>query len=189
MNDQVCSGHLMDPRSHWSLLFAKDVDQDLDFDEGLEDDELYQRKPPRRRPLFWIFIILLAVGVVYWALGPEPSFFTSQESPSDPVSPPLTNLPDTGLKTIKTLPARTIPIPLFQEGQEVQLVQKLGQNTRSATLLGNASGTRPGPSVKMGEILTILDGEMVGGNWVYQIRTQSGATGWVSEKSLLKKTS
>jgi hypothetical protein len=166
------------------MLFAKDVDPDLDFDEGLEDDELYQRKPPRRRPLLWILILLLAVGVVYWALGPEFPLFTSQESPSDPLAPPRIELPDTGQKTVNTVPGITVPIPLFREGQEVQLVQKPGQNTRSATLLGDATGTRPGPLVKMGETLTILDGEMVGENWVYKVRTQSGATGWVLERSL-----
>ena len=189
MNDQVYSGLLIDPRQQWSLLFAKDDDQDLDFDEGLEDDELYQRKPPRRRPLLWILLLLLAVGVVYWALGPELPLFTSQESPSDSVAPLRPGVPDPGQKTVKTLPAITVPIPLFQENQKVQLVQSPGQNTRSATLLGDASGTRPGPLVKMGETLTILDGEMIGGNWVYEVRTPSGATGWVLEKSLMRKTS
>ena len=189
MNEQVCSGLLIDPRPQWSLLFAKDVDQDLDFDEGLEDEELYQRKPPRRRPLLWILILLLAVGVVYWALGPEIPLFTNQDSPSEPVAQPRLGIPDDGKNTVKTLPAIKVPIPLFQEGQKVQLVQMPGQNTRTATLLSDASGTRPGPLVKMGETLTILDGEMVGGNWVYEVRTQSGASGWVLEKSLIGKTS
>jgi hypothetical protein len=184
MNEQVCSGLLIDPRPQWSLLFAKDVDQDLDFDEGLEDDELYQRKPPRRRPLLWILILVLAVGVVYWALGPDNSLFTSQESSSDPISQPRIELPDTGPKIVKTLPSIRVPTPLFQEGQEVQLVQKPGQNTLSARLLSDASGTKPGPLVKVGETLTILDGEMVGEGWVYKVRTQSGGTGWVLEKSL-----
>jgi hypothetical protein len=189
MNEQVCSGHLIDPLPQWSLLFAKDVDQDLDFDEGLEDDELDQHKPPRRRPLLWILILLLAVGVVYWALQPDFSPFTSQDSSSDPISPPRITLPDTGQKEIKTLPVISVPIPLFKEGQKVLLVQQPGENTLSVTLLSNASGTQPGPLVKAGEILTILDGETVGEGWVYKVRTQSGATGWVSEKSIMKKTS
>jgi len=189
MNEHVYSGHLIDPLPQWSLLFAKDVDQDLDLDEGLEDDELYQHKAPRHRPLLWILILILAVGVGYWALQPDFSIFPSPDSSSDLISQPPITLPDTGQKEIKTLPAISVSTPLFKEGQKVLLVQKPGENTLSASLLSHASGTQPGPLVKVGEILTILDGEMVGEGWVYKVRTQSGATGWVLEKSIRKKTS
>lgn len=189
MNEHVSSGLLVDPRAPWSLLFAQDVDQDLEFDEGLEDDELYRRKPPRRRPFLWILILLLAVGVVYWALGPDFSLFTGQQSLTDPISPPAMELPDAGENAVKSFPALSIPTPLFQEGQKVQLVQQPGQMTLSARLLRDAAGTQPGPMVKVGETLTILDGEMIGEGWVYNVRTQSGATGWVLEKSLKTKSS
>ena len=189
MNEQVSSGPFIDYPPKWSILFAQDVDQDLDFDEGLEDDELDHHKPPRRRPLLWIFILLLAVGVVYWALQPDFSIFTGSNSSPDTISQPRLTLPGTGQKEVKTLPAITVPTPKFREGQEVLLVNKSGENTLSATLQGAASGTKSGPMVKMGEPLTILDGEMVGVGWVYKVRTQSGATGWVLEKVLIQKTS
>ena len=188
MNELVCSGPWRNPQPQWSLLFAQDVDQDLDFDEGLEDDELYQRKPRGGRPILWILILLLAVGVVYWALGPDFSFLTDEESPPDAFSPPRMERTDLGQQNVETLPTITVPTPVFREGQEVELVQKSGQNTLSARLLSDASGTQPGPLVKVGETLNVLDGEMVGEGWVYKVRTQSGATGWVSEKSLRKKS-
>ena len=189
MSDHVHTGILIDSRPPWSLMFAKEVDQDLDFDEGLEDDELYQRKPPRRRPLLWILMLLLVVGVVYWALGPESSLLTTQAPPTEPMAPAPIESPETGPRGVKPFPAPAVPIPVFREGQEVQLVQKAGQNTLSATLLNDASGRKPGPSVRMKETLIVLDGEMIGRDWVYKVRTQSGETGWVLEKSLKNKSS
>ena len=189
MNEQAASGILMAPGNPWALLFAKDADPDLDFDEGLEDDELYRRKPPRRRPILWILIFLLAVGVVYWAMDPDTSLLPQPESKSDPLAPPRIEVPHTGKSSVKTIPDITIPTPQFQEGQIVQLVQQPGQNTLLARLLKDPSGVQPGPMVKIGETLKVLDGEIVGEGWVYKVQTQSGATGWVLEKSIKSKAS
>ena len=184
MAENICSGPFIDYPPKWSILFAQDVDQDLDFDEGLEDDELDHHKPPRRRPLLWIFILLLAVGVVYWALQPDFSIFTGTNSSSNTISQPRLTIPGTGQQEAKPLPGITVPSPKFREGQNVLLVQKSGDKALSATLQGNSSGTKSGPIVKVGEPLTILDGEMVGAGWVYKVRTQSGATGWVLENAI-----
>ena len=46
-----------------NIFFAEDSDKDLDFDEGLEDDELHESKPPSRRPILWIILLLLVLGV------------------------------------------------------------------------------------------------------------------------------
>ena len=189
MTEQICYGPFIDYSPKWSILFAQDADQDLDFDEGLEDDELDHHKPPRRRPLLWIFIFLLAVGVVYWALQPDFSIFTSTNSSSTNTSEPRLTLPATGQQKVKATPGITVPSPKFREGQNVLLVQKSGKNALSATLQGDAAGTKSGPMVKVGEPLTILDGEMVGVGWVYKVRTQSGATGWVLENAIRQKPS
>ena len=189
MNGHASSGLLMDSPRQWSFLFAKDMEEDLDFDEGLEDNDLGQPKPPRRRAFLWIFILLLAVGVVYWGLESDFSLFSSPDSSSDSVSPPGIALPDAGQMEVKPFRATSVPTPQFSEGQEVVLLQEPGKNTPSVTLMGNASGTKLGPSVKLGEVLTILDGEMVGDGWVYNVRTQSGVTGWVLEKALTQRIS
>ncbi|GKS57873.1 hypothetical protein YTPLAS18_14000 [Nitrospira sp.] len=54
----------------------------------------------------------------------------------------------------------------------------------SMTLSQNAAGSAPGPSVKPGSILIVLDGELQAGGWMYQVRTEAGAKGWVTEKQL-----
>ena len=113
----------------------------------------------------------------------------TQAPPTEPMTSARIEPSEMGQRAVKPFPATAVPIPVFREGQEVQLVQKAGQNTLSATLLNDASGRKPGPSVRMAETLIVLDGEMVGRDWVYQVRTQSGATGWVLEKSLKNKSS
>ena len=55
-------------------------------------------------------------------------------------------------------------------------------------LKGDASGTKPGPAVKPGELLTIVDGEILGTSWVYKVQKSSGATGWVLENEIRRKT-
>ena len=57
------------------LLFAQDDDQDLDFDDGLEDFDDSQYKPPRRR---WIVVILTCLLYT----SPSPRDRTRSRMPS-----------------------------------------------------------------------------------------------------------
>lgn len=69
--------------------------------------------------------------------------------------------------------------PLYGEGQRVT-VSSLG----SLTLSQDATGRIPGPSVKPGSPLVVLDGDFQPTGWVYNVRTETGAKGWVPEKLL-----
>ena len=57
--------------SRWNVFFAEESDKDLDFDEGFEEDELHQSKPPSRRPLLWIVLLVLVAGIAYWTLNEQ----------------------------------------------------------------------------------------------------------------------
>lgn len=161
--------------SQWNLLFAQDPDKDLDFDEGLEDDESNQPKPPSRRPLLWIILMLLAIGVAYWTLQPNSSFM--------PKSEPMDTTEMTGGKDLEKSQPDIAP-PAFQENQIVSLADAAGDSM----LMGDPGNTKPGPVVKSGEKLTILDGSFQPTGWVYQVQTQSGKTGWISAEKLKKQS-
>ena len=187
MSGQISSGTLGVFNWKWPILLARDADQDLDFDEGLEDDELDQHKPPNRRPLLWIVILLLAVGTVYWVLKPDFFMGTGTDSMDQPPSPSMTSpTPGQGQPTMAT--SSSMSSPKFAEGQQVLFSTGAEVNSESSTLKGDASGTKPGPAVKPGELLTIVDGEIVGTSWVYKVQKSSGATGWVLEKEIRSKT-
>ena len=157
--------------SRWNLLFAEDSDKDLDFDEGFEEDELHQSKPPSRRPLLWILLLILVGGVAYWTLNNQPS----QESGTALIEPSenLNGVPDEELQT-------EIASPHFGEDQHVILTIASGDTM----LAGDPTNSQPGPLVKNGEQLTIIDGSHEITGWVYQVKTASGKTGWITEDKL-----
>ncbi|MEE8126719.1 MAG: SH3 domain-containing protein [Nitrospirales bacterium] len=158
----------------WNLLFAEDADKDLDFDEGLEEDELYHSKPPSRRPLLWIILILLVVGVGYWTL-----------KDTSPLMPQLGSIEKAETKNEgqQSASPSDLPPPTFQEDQIVVLIEASGQSM----LMGNPTSTKPGPMVKSGDPLIIIDGSWEIQGWMYLVRTESGKTGWVSGKKLRAK--
>lgn len=69
--------------------------------------------------------------------------------------------------------------PLFGEGQRVTIT-----SPAALTLTQDALGKLPGPSVKPGSMLVVLDGDLQPSGWVYQVRTDVGAKGWAQEKAL-----
>ena len=160
--------------SRWNVLFAQEPDKDLEFDEGLEEDDLNQSKPPSRKPLLWIVLLLLAVGVAYWTL--KPNTFMPQSTSIDTAD--VTSNQEGHQSQSSIIP------PTFQENQEVLLTDTLG----SSLLMGDPANTTPGPMVKSGETLTILDGNYQPTGWVYQVRTQTGKTGWISAEKLKKQS-
>lgn len=159
--------------SRWNVLFAQKPDKDLEFDEGLEEDDLNQSKPPSRKPLFWIVLLLVIVGVAYWSLNSNT--FLTQETSTDTAA--ITRNQE-GHRSQAGMTA-----PTFHENQEVSLTETLGRSL----LMGDPANTTPGPIVKLGETLTILDGAYQPTGWVYQVRTQTGKTGWISAEKLKPK--
>ncbi len=167
------------------LLFAQDDDQDLDFDDGLEDFDDSQYKPPRRRWFVVILAILLAVGVWYVMTNPE-------------IRSSITQMVSTTIRTTLDLLAedpvpqheRKVPvssntpsIPAFYEGQLVAVVLQ-GNRQARFRLSNDAEGEQPGPIVKTGDVLTIIDGSLIEKRWVYFVQTKFGDSGWIKETYL-----
>ena len=161
----------MERPSHWNIQFAEESDKDLDFDEGFEEDELNQSKPPSRRPLLWILLLLLVAAVAYWTLNtPSPQMLSPIAMDSaDPTTSPST--PDS---------QPNIPSPTFREDQTVVLAKEKGESM----LMGDSTSTQPGPMVQAGEPLTILDGSYQLQGWVYLVQTKSGKIGWIPGEKL-----
>ena len=113
-------------------LGTRCVDQDLDFDEGLEDDELDQHKPPNRRPLLWIVILLLAVGIVYWALKPDFFMTTGTDSMDQPPSPGMAS-PVPGQTQPNRATSPSLSSPKFAEGQQVLFSKDAKGNTEPSS--------------------------------------------------------
>jgi hypothetical protein len=55
------------------------------------------------------------------------------------------------------------------------------------TLMQDPAGTKPGPAIPPGTILTILDGDLQSSGWVYSVRSNYGTKGWIPEKQLRVK--
>ena len=172
--------------SAWSTLFAQEPEQDLEFDEGLEDDELNQHKPPTRRPLLWILLLLIAVGVMYWTMKPDLAQFPGIPGSSETIGASPSSPPESGISDQATA-TQTIPIPKFGEGDTVTLSLGSGNSRMSMTLTADAAGRQPGPRVKTGESLIVIDGQAIDNQWMYEINTSSGKRGWISEKHLQRK--
>lgn len=158
----------MKPSLPWNVFFADESDRDLDFDEGFEEDELHQSKPPSGRPLLWILLLVLIGGVAYWILNaPSPTM----ENPAV-----MDIVEDTNPASSANIQPN-ISTPLFREDQTVIL-------TAETMLMGDPTNSQPGPIVAAGERMTIVDGSHQLQGWVYLVKTASGKTGWVPTKKI-----
>lgn len=101
---------------------------------------------------------------------------TTPAPPAMPASPAMT-----------TPPAPAALAPMFGEGQRVTVSVDPALAGGMLTLFQDAAGTKPGPAVRSGTGLTILDGDLQPSGWVYAVRTDDGAKGWVAEKRLRLK--
>jgi hypothetical protein len=102
-----------------------------------------------------------------------------------PVSPEVVPPPQTAAKAVA--PVATSSDPMFSEGQKVTIT---GDNTApdgNISLFAESSSNKPGPIVRPGVLLTVIDGDLQPGGWVYLVRTDEGAIGWISEKRLRLK--
>ncbi len=114
------------------------------------------------------------------APSPEPAPAVAPSAPAAPAMPPPSTAP--------APPAPpTAAIPMFAEGQKVTVTPDPTAPGESISLFMDSLGATPGPLVKPGVTLTVLDGELQGNSWVYSVRTDEGTKGWVPEKRLRLK--
>ncbi len=102
-----------------------------------------------------------------------------------PVAPAVVAPAQTAATSVA--PVATSSDPMFSEGQKVTIT---GDNTapdENITLFAESSSNKPGPIVRPGVLLTVMDGDLQPGGWVYSVRTDEGAIGWISEKRLRLK--
>ncbi len=100
----------------------------------------------------------------------------SQAEPVMPTSPAMV-----------TPPAPAALSPMFGEGQRVTVAVDPALAGGMIALSQDPAGTKPGPAVRPGTGLTILDGDLQQNGWVYSVRSDDGVKGWVAEKRLRLK--
>lgn len=166
------------------FFFAHQDDQDLDVDDRFEDFHL-RRQPPGRRPFRIILAVLFVIGVGYVVMNPDiMSSLVNVVSMRDGLfSKPRTEAPAPRRQGTRPAPLQTPPVPAYYEEQTVTVVLQATDGPR-LRLSNDAEGKQPGPPVKAGDVLTVLDGSLGGKTWVYFVRTQSGASGWIKEQNL-----
>jgi hypothetical protein len=113
--------------------------------------------------------------------APEPAPTVAAPAPPAPAMTPPAATP------APTAPPATTAIPIFAEGQKVTVTVDPTAPGEGIPLSMDSSGAKPGPIVKPGVTLTVLDGEFQGNGWVYSVRTDEGTKGWVPEKRLRLK--
>ncbi|NKB81690.1 MAG: hypothetical protein GKS05_07370 [Nitrospirales bacterium] len=179
--------------SGWPVFLASEDEQDLDLDDAFEDDDFEEDgKPPNKRPYLLILAIALVGGLLYFTLDlnlissignmiVSPTK-TTQQDPTPPVKLPTRNTQGTSTHI-------SAPTPHFTEGQIVVVASTPGSTTSIIRLIKNPGGLQSGPSVQVGESLTIVDGAYINNQWVYQVTTQSGSSGWITRQHLKARSS
>jgi hypothetical protein len=76
---------------------------------------------------------------------------------------------------------------MFGEGQKVTVTVDETAPGGTISLFADSSSSKPGPIIRPGIALTVLDGDLQPSGWIYLVRTDEGAKGWVSEKRLRLK--
>jgi hypothetical protein len=76
---------------------------------------------------------------------------------------------------------------MFSEGQKVTVTQDERVPSGSIPLFADSLSSKPGPIVRPGVSLTVMDGDLQPGGWMYLVRTDEGVQGWVLEKRLRLK--
>ncbi|HEY5626809.1 MAG TPA: hypothetical protein VIR79_02590, partial [Nitrospira sp.] len=83
--------------------------------------------------------------------------------------------------------ANPVSSPMFGEGQNVTVIGNPAIPSEMISLTMDPAGAKPGPSVRAGVTLTVLDGSLQPNGWVYSVKTEDGAKGWIGEKRLRLK--
>ena len=112
---------------------------------------------------------------------PAPSIPTASVPPQPP-APMISPAPAAIAPSVTAT-----PIPMFGEGQRVMVLPNPSTPGEKVPLMQDAAGTKPGPAIPPGTILTILDGDLQGSGWVYSVRSDYGTKGWIAETGLQSK--
>ena len=102
-----------------------------------------------------------------------------------PAAPVVVPPPQTAAKPVTPVVSSTDP--MFSEGQKVTITGDNAAPDGNILLFAESSSNKPGPIVRLGVLMTVMDGDLQPGGWVYLVRTDEGAIGWVSEKRLRLK--
>jgi hypothetical protein len=185
------------------LFFAREPDTDFVLEELDAPDRTRQgpagapQKPPRSNTIVLLILLLIVAIGAYFAMNPE---FVMSLLGQEPVPVRVPGQAQGGART--TAPSGTqrpgsdsvvtqppsvsdmVPSPLFGEGEHA-VVNGLSASPGSPIALSvDSTGAERGHSVRPGEVVTVIDAEWLGNRWVYLVRTQDGAHGWISEKQL-----
>jgi hypothetical protein len=106
-------------------------------------------------------------------------------SASTPPTPPAPVNPPAPAAAMP--PVTAAPSPMFAEGQKVTVVLNPAAPGDLVTLTQDPAGTKPGPAIRPGTTLTILDGDLQNSGWVYSVRSDDGTKGWIAENRLRLK--
>lgn len=129
---------------------------------------------------------------------PEPQAATPSPLPTpSPAPSPAPSMPTASVPTPAPVspmapPASAPPVtasasPMFGEGQKVTAMSSPATPGDTVMLTQDPAGTKPGPAIRPGTTLTILDGDLQISGWVYSVRSDDGAKGWIAEKRLRLK--
>jgi len=117
------------------------------------------------------------------------------DNASNPLSPPTSPMA-TVTPAVEPPPktaagpatSQTAPLdPMFSEGQKVTVTADDMAPGGSIPLFADSASSRPGPVVRPGVSLIVMDGDLQPGGWMYLVRTEDGVKGWVTEKRLRLK--
>jgi hypothetical protein len=210
MDGQFCSAGAIGGVPRWTLLFAKEPEPDLNVELDEPEAAHHQpspfgspapQKPPRLRMLILILFLLIVAGATYVAMDPDMvmKLIAQKQAAPTRLTPPVTthrptlSPPSLPPRTIGAegshaiVPPGTIPVPAFREHQHVFVVENPDLPAMTPSLSQDAAGTTPGPIVRPAEPLLVLDAELHNNSWVYLVRTDEGATGWIAETQLAAK--
>ena len=104
-----------------------------------------------------------------------------------PTIPPSTPSSSMAPATTPTAPPVTVASPMFAEGQKVTAIGNPTAPAETIPLSLDPAGMKPGPVIRPGITLNVLDGDLQPGGWVYSVRTDDGVKGWIPEKRLRLK--
>lgn len=138
------------------------------------------------------------------AMRPKPAVPAPPAPAPQPVQPETAPAPPAPVATAPAAPAPAAPTPpppdvtpapvapasnavsspMFAEGQKVTVIANPTVPAETIPLSLDPAGTKPGPSVRPGVTLNILDGDLQPTGWVYLVRADDGTKGWISENRL-----
>ncbi len=192
-------------------LELDEVTDDLDDTIATKGSSRSPKKSSSKGPMLILLLLVVGLGG-YFAMDPEgfmtligmaepqpvpvavpaprpaPPAPAPAPAPATPAPAASMPAPAPGAVPPPAQPAPAVPSPRFGEGQMVVALADAAAPGGVVTLTADSAGSKPGPTVRPGEALTVIDGELRGNTtWVYTVRTAQGAKGWIPEARLKAK--